>query len=481
MSGLKKLASQTAIYGLSSILGRTLNFLLVILHTRVLGKEAYGINTDLYVIIAFLAVVLSFGMETTFFRFANKKPQEKEQVYASALFFIVCLLAFFFVILGTNFGSLSQMLRYTDYPYLLWIGMSILALDVLSALPFARLRLENRAWRFASIRLLQIGLTIVLNLVVFLLPITNWGLPSPLDFPNGATYIFVINLLASGFMTLLLLPQLFAFRPSNVSGAHLKTMLAYSSPLVIGGLAGTVNEMLDRQMIKYILPKETSMQQVGIYGAVYKISIFMTLFIQAFRYAAEPFFFQSAQQKNAPKTYALVLKYFVFAMALMLFGIVACIDLAKLFVGEDFREGIYVVPFLLAANFFLGVQVNLSIWFKVTDKTRFGAYISIVGALITVVLNLILIPELGYFGAAITTLVCYFSIAAITFILGQKHYPIPYETGKILLVMLSCFGCAALSFYVFRGHILINLILGILLLSVIFLSDHKNILALLKR
>ena len=299
MSGLKQLASQTAIYGISSILGRALNFLLVGLHTRVLGQESYGINTDLYVIIAFLMVVLSFGMETTFFRFANKNPEKKETIYASALVFVVSLLLVFTALFALNFDGLTQVLRYEKFPYLLWISMVILALDVLSALPFARLRLENKAWRFASIRLLQIGLTIILNLFIFLaVPYFNINiLPAPTEYPNGVTYIFVINIIASGFMVLLLLPQLLQLKMAAIDVKYLRQMLVYSTPLVIAGLAGTINELVDRQMLKYLLPEDTSMAQVGVYGAVYKISIFMTLVIQAFRYAAEPFFFQSATNK----------------------------------------------------------------------------------------------------------------------------------------------------------------------------------------
>ena len=483
MSGLKQLASQTAIYGISSILGRALNFLLVGLHTRVLGQESYGINTDLYVIIAFLMVVLSFGMETTFFRFANKNPEKKETIYASALVFVVSLLLVFTALFALNFDGLTQVLRYEKFPYLLWISMVILALDVLSALPFARLRLENKAWRFASIRLLQIGLTIILNLFIFLaVPYFNINiLPAPTEYPNGVTYIFVINIIASGFMVLLLLPQLLQLKMAAIDVKYLRQMLVYSTPLVIAGLAGTINELVDRQMLKYLLPEDTSMAQVGVYGAVYKISIFMTLVIQAFRYAAEPFFFQSATNKNAKETYAVVLKYFVFAMSFMLFGITAFIDIVKYFVGEKFQYGIYIVPILLAANFFLGMQVNLSIWFKVTDKTRFGAYISIFGALVTIILNLFLIPKIGFEGAAITTLVCYFSIALVTYLLGQKFYPIPYEMPKILLAIVISFTCTALSFYMFRGNIVVNILLGVLLISTIYLSDKKNINKLLRR
>jgi len=487
LSSLKKLASQTAVYGLSSILGRTLNFLLVPIHTRVLGREAYGINTDLYTYIAFLMIILTFGMETAFFRFAHKKGADQAKVFSSAFAFVVSISLLFLLLFIFNFHSLSNALRYEDLPYLLWITLSILLIDVIAALPFAKLRAEERAKRFAFVRLSQIGLTVVLNLFVFLaLPLLHKdgvleALPSPAENPFGVSYIFVINLVASGFMILLLLPQLRSIRLKLVDRKLLLKMLAYSSPLVIAGLAGTVNEMLDRQMIKYLLPKEISLQELGVYGAVYKISIFMTLFIQAFRYAAEPFFFQSAEKENSKQVYATVLKYFVFVMGFILFGIVAFIDIIKHFIGSEFQEGIYIVPILLTANLFLGIQVNLSIWYKVTDKTLAGALISSAGAVITIVLNLILIPKLGFEGAAWTTLICYFSLSLITYISGQVLYPIPYESWKILLFITLAVGFGCLSFLYFRQMVLPNLLLGTALAGSVYILDKSGISTLLKR
>ncbi len=487
MSSLKNLASQTAVYGLSSILGRTLNFLLVPIHTRVLGREAYGINTDLYTYIAFLMIVLTFGMETAFFRFAHKKGADQNRVFTTAFVFIASLSSLFLLLMTLNFNSLTMALRYEDLPYLLWITLGILLLDVWAALPFARLRAQNRAKRFALVRLSQIGLTVLLNLFVFLaLPLLHRQglldmLPPAAENPNGVTYIFIINLIASSFMIMLLLPQLRSVSFQLLDRKLLRQMLVYSSPLVLAGLAGTVNEMLDRQMIKYLLPKETSMQELGVYGAVYKISIFMTLFIQAFRYAAEPFFFQSAEKDNSREIYARVLKYFVFAMGFILFGIVAFIDVVKHFIGEEFQYGIFIVPILLLANLFLGIQVNLSIWYKVSDKTLAGALISSSGAIITIVLNLILIPKMGFTGAAWTTLICYVSLSLITYVSGQIIYPIPYETAKILIYILLATGFATLSFLQFREMVLPNIVLGALLISSIYLLDQKNIQLLISR
>ncbi len=468
-------------------MGRTLNFLLVPIHTRVLGREAYGINTDLYTYIAFLMIVLIFGMETAFFRFAHKKETDQTKVFSTAFVFVIIISGLFLLFFALNFKTLSVVLRYEKLPHLLWITLGILLLDVVAALPFAQLRARDKAKYFAIVRLSQIGLTVLFNLFIFLvLPLLHQRglmslLPSPDKNPNGITYIFVINLIASSFMMILLLSQLRLVHLKLVDSKLLKQMVVYSSPLVIAGLAGTINEMLDRQMIKYLLPKENSLQEVGVYGAVYKISIFMTLFIQAYRYAAEPFFFQSTGKNDSREVCARALKYFVFAMGFILFGIVALIDVVKHFIGEEFQDGICIVPVLLTANLFLGIQANLSIWYKMTDKTLAGALISSTGAIITILLNLLLIPQMGFEGAAWTTLVCYLSLSLITFISGQLIYPIPYETRKIVLYILLAIGLTSLSFLQFRKMILPNILLGFMLLGSVYLLDRKNIKLLFSR
>jgi O-antigen/teichoic acid export membrane protein len=448
---LKRLFGQTAVYGLSSILGKVLNFLLVPLHTAVLTQSAYGINTDFYVLIAFLIVILTYGMETAFFRFSEKRNQQKELVYSTALLSILATTGLFMTAAFLFFEPLTTALKYQDnQQYIQWL-LLILAMDAIAAIPFARLRAQNRALRFVVIKLTLISSNIAFNLLFFLPALVNARLPfDPLPYwfgeNLGVGYIFLANLLASAIMLIMLLPEMVKI-PWRFNWSLWKAMLVFGIPLMISGLAGIANEMLDRQLLKYLLPEANWQAQVGIYGAVYKISIFLILFNQAFRYAAEPFFFSSQKRENAKETFAVVMNYFVIVMSIGFVMIMAYLDIVKYFIDSKFWEGLHIVPILLMANVFLGVNTNLSFWYKLSDKTNYAIVITGIGLLLTVGLNVYLIPKIGYEGAAWATLASYGGMMVISYFLGQRMYPIPYQTGRIVFVMILAFLFGYLAYH----------------------------------
>lgn len=442
MSLFKRLASQTAIYGLSSIIGRLLNYLLVPIYTRVFLPEEYGVVTEMYGYVGFLMIVFTYGMETSFFRYVKEKAYS-QKVFSTA---VISLLVSSVVLMVFFIGMaqpIANMIQYPDHSeYVIWFAL-VLGFDAIASIPFANLRYEERPIRFAVIKMVNIftNMGLVLFFVVLAPKIADkvtfiQAIYSP-DIRIG--YIFLANLAASALTLLLLLPEFRKIR-WEFDKALWKRMFWYAMPLMVAGFAGIVNEMLDRVLLKYLLPfdLETNQAHLGVYGACYKLSILMTLFTQAFRYAAEPFFFAQSTQSNAKTVYAVVMRYFVAAGILIFLGVMFFIDIFKLFIGENFREGLFIVPILLLANLCLGIYYNLSIWYKLTDKTRIGAVIAVVGASITIVLNVLLIPSIGYLGSAWATLICYASMVVISYFWSRKYYLIPYEIGRILqYVMLG--------------------------------------------
>ncbi len=442
MDPLKRLAGQTAIYGLSSIVGRLINFLLVPLYTNILFNTGeYGIIAEMYAYVAFLLILLTYGMETAFFRFSHQEPAQKQRVYSTTLMSIMSTSSLFVLLVILFRQPLADILRHPGHTeYIVWLGI-IIGLDTLNAIPFARLRAENKAFAFAAIKLIGIAANILF--ILLFLVLSPWLLENhpqsflaPLisrlyDPSIGVGYVFISNLIATAITTILLLPVMLT------AGFHFsvntwKTMLRYAWPLILVGMAGVVNETLDKLLLKYMLPPDIAMSHVGIYSACYKISVFMTIFIQAFRFAAEPFFFAQAAHEQAREMYARVMKYFVVACLFIFLGIMLFMDIVQYFVGKEFRVGLAVVPILLMANLFLGVYFNLSIWYKLTGQTLYGAWIALAGAAITILLNIWWIPLFGYHGSAWATLICYFAMMVISYLYGQKHYPVPYEMGKIL-------------------------------------------------
>lgn len=486
MSTIKKLASQTAVYGLSSIVGRLLNYLLIPIYTNVFLPAEYGVVTELYSYVSFFAVLMTYGMETAFFRYIQKESLEPKKVYATSLISIVSTACLFLIIGYIFIEQIAGWLKYQDHVWYILCFMFIIAIDAITAIPFAKLRSENKALKFATIRLVNIFVNIALNLFFILLcPI--WFKKNPdlvAHFYNpeiGVGYIFISNLIASIITVLLLLPQ---FKIKFDFDKKLwNELIRYALPLLVVGLAGMINETADRIMLKYLLPSGTDvMAETGIYGACYKISIIMTIFIQTFRYAAEPFFFSHAKNKGAEQLYADVMKYFVIACAAIFLITLLYIDIVKFFVGKNYWAGLPIVPILLLANWFLGIYFNLTVWYKLTNKTGYGAGISIFGALLTIVFNVLLIPHLGYYGAAWTTLICYASMMIMSFYQGQKHFPINYDLKKILgyiffsiaLYLLSKpFVDLALSL-----KLIINSGLFLVFLMVVWINEKNNLRAL---
>jgi O-antigen/teichoic acid export membrane protein len=436
MSILKKFAGQTALYGLSSIIGRLLNYFLVPIYTRVFvgleGKAEYGISAEFFAYASFGSVLFTYGMETAFFRFMQKEDN-KERVFSTVLISIIgtaIVLGGLMILFATPIANMTNNSGREAYIYCL---VSILAADAISSILFAKLRQQNEAIRFVTIRLLSIGVNIALNLIFYLLIpyLVRHGLFAPLSSHEPlAIWMFVANVVSSLIVFPFMMRELKDIKKGFDSQLWSK-MLQYGFPVLFIGLAGMVNETLDRILIKQLSPTNGEVIN-GIYSANYKLSIIITLFIQAFRMGAEPFFFARAQEGDAPRTYAQIMQYFMLVCATIFIGVLLYLDIFKYFIGSQYWEGLHVVPILLMANVFLGAYYNLSIWYKLTDRTALGARVSFIGAAITLILNYLWIPIYSYTGSAWATLICYFSMAAISYFLGQKYYPVPYPMRKIL-------------------------------------------------
>lgn len=436
MAHIKQLAGQTAIYGVSSILGRLLNYLLVPVYTRIFEPAQYGIVTEFYAYVTFLLVIYTYGMETAYFRFSNNSQQSEEKIFNNSLFSLLISSFLFSGILILFSQSIAGAIGYPDNPeYIIWFAV-ILAADAITSIPFGRLRRQNKVKKFAAIKVFTIVLNVIFNLFFlvlcpYLIKTDMAGFINFIYNPEiDVGYVFISNLLSS-VITILMLWREFSFFKPKLELILWKEMIIYSLPLLIAGFAGMINETIDRILIKYLLPaEENPLEQLGIYGANYKLAIFMTLFIQAFRYAAEPFFFAQTENKDKDKVYAEVMNYFIFAGSVIYLSVVIYLNAIKYLIGDEYHSGLHIVPILLLANLFLGIYFNLTIWFKISNKTSWGAIIAITGAIITITLNLLLIPEMGYTGAAWTTLICYLSMTILGYFLGQKYYPVKYNVNR---------------------------------------------------
>ncbi len=441
MSTIRSLAGQTALYGLSSIVGRFLNYLLVPIYTRVFAPEAYGVVSEFYAYATFLMVVFTYGMETALFHF-SRKSEDPDQVYKNAISTITISSVIFASLLILFSQSIASFAGYAKHPeYITWFAL-ILAFDAITSIPFAQLRLKNKAKTFALFKLINIIFNIGLNLffLVFAKGLAAEGTKMGkvlYDPAIGVGYVFISNLAASA-LSLLLFTSTLKNITLKIDGALVKTMLLYSLPLMIAGFAGMINETLDRAIYKYLVPdKAIALHQLGIYSACYKVAIVMTLFIQTFRYAAEPFFFSHSKKEKGRGLNAVVMNYFMATCCLIFVVVMLYLNLFMYFVGEQFRSGVGVVPVLLMANLFLGVYIYLSLWYKLSGHTHFGAWFSIIGAVVTIVLLVTLVPVYGYMGAAWATLICYGLMMILSYITGQKRYPIPYDLKAMLVLLLS--------------------------------------------
>jgi O-antigen/teichoic acid export membrane protein len=425
VSKLKQLAGDTVLYGMGSMLPRVLNFFLVILHTKNMFSQAeYGDITKLYAWVGVINIVYMFGMETAFFRFATKPNADAKRIFnlaqTSVLVTSIALTLIFIVFAN----PISSSLQISNPKFITWLSLTML-IDAAVAIPFARLRLEKKALLFATAKIINVLILIGLNYYFLKL---NYN-------PEvGIGYVFVANLIANSIFILFFIKTLAIWRPAWDKTIS-PQMLSYAYPVMITGVAGMINEMFSRTMLDWWLPENfykglTSKEAGGVFGACYKFAVFMNLGIQAFRYAAEPFFFSNSNDKKSPELFSKINHYFVITCCLVLLGVSINVDLLKHLIGEEFWGGLSIVPVLLLAYLFLGIYYNLSIWFKLTDKTHYGTVITVLGAVITIVGNFLLIPVMGFMGSALSALLCYLTMTVVCYWLGQRNYPIPYTVTR---------------------------------------------------
>jgi O-antigen/teichoic acid export membrane protein len=455
MSSVKKLAGQTIWYGFSSIFGRFLNYLLTPLLATIFASAEYGKITTLFAIAAFLNILYTYGLETAYFRFSTNEPEQKVYNTAtSSIFITTAILTTIFLFFNKSIAAFLEIPENPEYvQWVLWI----VALDTLAVLPFSKLRFQGRPRKFAAIKVLNILINIGL-ILFFLVVCKNAGagsfLASLYTKEIGLGYVILANVAASAITLLFLAKELFTFRFS-IDTKFWKELMNYSWPLIIVGLGGMVNELIDRFMILKLYPgtTEEAYSQSGVYGANYKLAVLIVLFIQAFRLGAEPFFFKQSTQENAQRTYARVMKFFVLACCFCFLGVVLFLDVWKYFMGRSHPEywtGLKVVPILMLAKLFLGVYYNLSVWYKLTNKNLTGAWITLGGAAITILINFLFIPTMGYMACAIATICCYAFMMIVSYRLGQKYYPIPYAWKKLVAYVVICvllFGIHQLATY----------------------------------
>ena len=427
MANLKSLAKDTAIYGLSSIVGRFLNYLLVPLYTHYMPKDSgdYGISTNVYAYVALILVLLTFGMETTLFRFANDEQYKSDTVFSTTMAVVGSLTAVFLLLIFGLIGPISGVLGYTEHPDYLLMMAVVVALDALQAIPFSYLRYQKRALRFASLKMLFIILNIGLNLLYFVV----LG-------KTSVFYVFFINLLCTGFITFFFLPDLFRIQ-WKFDGSLLRNMLSYSWPILILGIAGILNQVADKIIFPLVYPDATDANvQLGIYGSCVKIAMIMAMITQAFRYAYEPIVF--AKSKDADKTeyYAAAMKYFLIFTLLAFLCVVGWMPLLQYIIGADYREGLGVVPIVMAAEIMMGVYFNLSFWYKLIDKTIYGAWFSLAGCVVLFAVNILLIPKYSYWACAWGGVAGYGTAMVLSYIVGQKKNPIPYPMKDIAIYVL---------------------------------------------
>lgn len=451
MAAIKNLAGQTVWYGLSSVAARMLNYLLTPILTYMMsdakGVAEYGDYSTMYAFIAFMNVIFTYGFETGYFRFSNKPGIDQDSLYQTT--FGSLIISSILLCIGVSFihKDLNAYLGFLDHPeYMMW-AFCIIALDAINVIPFAKLRQNNQPKRYAMIKISGIILNILL--VIFFLAYLPlffeqhpymWGLEWYYS-QNKMGLLLLANLIMNVFILLMLFPQWKTFR-FKINKELWKKVFMYSSPMIFIGLAGMINEVVDRILLQKLLPTSPMISKiiVGIYSANYKLAIFITLFIQAFKLAAEPFFFKQAQEKGSAVIYAKVMKWFVFSMCLAFLFTMLFLDLWKYFIKDTYRSGLGVVSILLLANICLGIYYNLSVWYKITDKMRAGIYITFFGAIITIIGNYVFIPEYGMYAAAWTTFAAYAAMVVLSYVLGQKYYPVPYPIftiAKLIGLMLA--------------------------------------------
>ncbi len=493
MSILRKLAGETAIYGLSSVLGRMLNYLLVPLYTSKasgISLSEYGIVTELYVYVAFLNILYVYGLETAYFRYASKEKGDRYfNVAFTSILFTSLLLS------GIIWFCSNQIADLLLYPgkahFIRWLS-AILAIDAVVAIPFARLRHIGKAYKFAGFRLTNIGINLLLNVFFILwcpsiIQNNPGGLISNIYDPQlGIGYVFISNLIANGLYLVFFYKDWLQMKLS-FSGKEWKELMKYAWPILIIGFAGVTNEMLSRAILKYRLPEEfyggyTNLEVLGIFGACYKLAVFMSLSVQAFRYAFEPFFFNQSNKKGSPQVFSKIMTGFVLFTSFSWLALSVFMPwYAPIFLRqESYLMALDAVPLLLGGGLFLGIYYNLSLWYKLTDNTLYGAYISLLGAATTFILNWILIPEIGYMGSALATFFSYLLMVIISYIWGRRHYPVPYNLFKIIAYVLLA-GIGILVNQFMEESIIISVLITLIFLTLPIILERKSLLQLIAK
>lgn len=474
MSKIRKLAGETALYGLGTILPRMLSFLLVPFYTYVFRPEEYGVVVRLHAIVGFVNIVYMFGMETAFFRFATKPGAVPKRIFdlaQSSVLYISIPLSILFIVFASPIASVLEVGGHPEF--IIWLTL-VMLIDAAVAIPFARLRLEKKALQFATAKIINVTL---------LLALTYYFLKIEYDPAVGIGYVFLSTLVANAFYILFFAKTLLSWRPAYDRQIS-PQMLQYAYPVMLSGAAGMTNEMFSRLTLDWWLPENfyqhlTNKSAVGIFGACYKYSVLMSLGIQAFRFAAEPFFFSNATDKNSPALFARVNHFFIITCCFFLLAVCINLDILKYFIAPDYWQGLYIVPILLLAYLCLGAYYNFSVWFKVTDKTYYGTWITVGGAILTIGANYLLIPLLGFEGSAWAALICYFSMAVACYATGQKFYPIPYlvmqSLGYIMVTLLVVYTVNLIEFsnqWLATGfHVLVILLLA----GVVYLLEKKKL------
>ena len=453
MANLKSLAKDTAIYGMSSILGRFLNYLLVPLYTSNISAASggYGIITNLYAYTALLLVILTYGMETTFFRYANKTNEDPQKVYSSTLIMVGFTSLLFIVLVSIFLQPISGVMGYSNHSSYVWVMAATVSIDAFQCIPFAYLRYKKRPIKFAALKLLFIAFNIALNLLYFVvLPDLYKSYPEVIQHvyspETGVGYAFYINLVCTASITFFFYKELTGFK-YTFDKELAKRMLSYSWPILILGIAGILNQTADFILFPYLYKGSQAHQQLGIYGAASKIAMIMAMITQAFRYAYEPFVFGKGNDKDNRETYAVAMKYFIIFTLLAFLVVMGYINILRHIIGRDYWEGLKVVPIVMAGTIMMGVYFNLSFWYKLIDKTIWGAYFSGIGCFVLILINIIFVPQYGYMACAWAGLIGYATAMTLSYFVGQKKYPINYPLKSIgIYVLIAVFFFIAITY-----------------------------------
>jgi O-antigen/teichoic acid export membrane protein len=488
LKAIRKLTGETAIYGMPSIIGRFLNYCLFPYWTHVFEAQSnLGQIANVYAYVAFLFVMLTYGMETGYFRFASKGG-DKAKVFSTSFYLLAFTSVLFLAaVLGwrNSIASTMQLEGYTSF--IVIMGITV-AFDVVSTIPFARLRLENRPIRFATIKFVNIGVNIALN--IFFLSLCPLIVK---HFPNGIFarfyapsfgigYVFLSNLAATIVTFVMLIPHIKLKIDFDIDLT--KRMLKYSFPILIVGVTGMINLNIDKILLPMLLPESSDpMKQLGIYATAFKMAVILSMFIQAFRFAFEPFFFSQKGGNNDKAMYVIVMKYFAIFGLVIFLGLSTFIDLFKLIVTPQYREGIEIVPIVLMANLFMGIYFTLSLWYKLTDKTRYGAYQGIIGSVITIGINVLFIPVMGYYASAWAILVCFVSMTLISYFTGKKHFDVPYQVNNFLFYLFVALALFAIYWSVrteSNAYFWLAALVNLVFIGLIIVREKKEILSIIK-